>query len=248
MDLTRTPQAARTRLSEVVLNHLTELILSQSLKTGDQLPSEIDLANAFGVSKPPVRDALRHLAAFGVVDLRQGKPATVAALRPDYLSQFFRFAIANDDRSIQDVIFLRRIVECGAVPLAAANITAVEIDRLKDQLVKLDRAKFTEDEWIPLDAEFHRLIAEASRNVLIPHVMIALKGIMEDSIRMLHRQRSVRHPEQTYQRHVDIAEALFRHDPVAAEAAMAAHFDATKDSIALIMSQMPPVTETAPEG
>ncbi len=243
MDLTRTPQAARPRLSEVVLDHLTGLILSKSLKAGDQLPSEIDLANAFGVSKPPVRDALRHLAAFGVVDLRQGKPATVAALRPDYLSQFFRFAIANDKESIQDVIFLRRIVECGAVPLAAENITPAEIVRLKDLLGRLDKAKFTQDEWIPLDAAFHHLIAEASRNVLIPHMMIALKDIMEESIRLLHRQRSVRHPEQTFQRHADIAEALFRHDPVAAEAAMVAHFDATKDSIAAITAAKAAETE-----
>ena len=67
----------RTRVSDTVRQSLMQLVLSEALKPGDDLPSEGDLAERFGVSKPTVRDALRTLAGFGVAEITQGKRTTV---------------------------------------------------------------------------------------------------------------------------------------------------------------------------
>ena len=70
LELESATPAIRPRLSEAVLDHIKEKILSGALLPGDELPSETDLANAFKVSKPTVRDALRHLSVLPAFALR----------------------------------------------------------------------------------------------------------------------------------------------------------------------------------
>ena len=226
-DLTNTPQLGRPRLSDSVLDHLTNQILAGSLKPGDELPSEVELAKAFQVSKPTVRDALRHLSTLGVVDIRQGRPTTVGTLRADALSQFFRFAVAGTRNKFRDVIRLRRALECIAAPIAAETISDAEADVLRAILAKLEAYKHDHDQWVFWDARFHLHIATMSRNVLLPYLMEALLGVMEDTIRALHTRRIARDPEKTYQRHVDLTAAITAHDSARAHALMAEHFDAS---------------------
>lgn len=240
LDLTNAPHVGRPRLSEAVLDHLTDQILAGVLQPGDALPSEVDLAKAFQVSKPTVRDALRYLSALGVVDIRQGRPTTVGRLRADTLSQFFRFAVAGNENKFRDVIQLRRALECVAAPLAAERITDEEIGVLRAILANLEANKHDHDQWVFWDARFHLHIAVVSRNVLLPYLMEALLGVMEDTIRALHTRRIASDPEKTYQRHVDLTDAIASRDPQRALTLMAEHFDA---SLMLIEMQMAAPTD-----
>ncbi len=241
LDLANAPHVGRPRLSEAVLDHLTGQILAGALKPGDELPSEVELATAFQVSKPTVRDALRHLSALGVVEIRQGRPTTVGTLRADALSQFFRFAVAGTENKYRDVIQLRRALECVAAPLAAVNITPEEAEALQAILRKLNACKHNHDEWVHWDARFHLHIAVVSRNALLPYLMEALIGVMEDTIRVLHTRLVARDPEKTYRRHVDLADAILARNPEAALASMEEHFDASMTLIELMrQSQDPP--------
>ena len=123
LQLVSATPAMRPRLSEVVLDHLMEKILAGTLRPGDELPSETELATAFQVSKPTVRDALRHLSALGLVEIRQGRPSTIGQVSPATLSQLFRFTVAGAPHKLQDIIAVRRAIECLAAPAAARNIT-----------------------------------------------------------------------------------------------------------------------------
>ena len=234
LDLSNAPHAGRQRLSEVVLDHLTQQILDGALLPGDALPSEIELANAFQVSKPTVRDALRHLAALGVVEVRQGRPTTVGRLRADALSQFFRFAVAGADSKAKDVIILRRALECISGPLAAEHITEEEAATLTSILKKLEESKEDHDAWVYWDARFHLHIAQVSRNVLLPHLMEAIHGVMEDTIRLLHTRIIKRDPELTYRRHVDLRDAIAGHDADWARKLMEEHFDTSLEIVEML--------------
>jgi GntR family transcriptional repressor for pyruvate dehydrogenase complex len=224
--------AIRPRLSEVVLDHLTEKILAGTLRPGDELPSETELANAFQVSKPTVRDALRHLSALGLVEIRQGRPSTIGQVSPTTLSQLFRFTVSGAPHKLQDIIAVRRAIECLAAPAAARNITDAEVDELRALLEQWSRSTSDYEQCMALDVSFHRLIATASRNVLLPFLMDALRGLMEEVIRAPFKHKVNPHPDKTYQRHLALGNAIALRNPELALSLMEEHFDASSMNLA----------------
>jgi GntR family transcriptional repressor for pyruvate dehydrogenase complex len=225
--------AMRPRLSEVVLDHLMEKILAGTLRPGDELPSETELATAFKVSKPTVRDALRHLSALGLVEIRQGRPSTIGQVSSTTLSQFFRFAVAGAPHKLQDITAARRAIECLAAPAAAININDAEITELRALLAQWQKHTKDYEQWVALDVNFHRLIATASRNVLLPFLMDALRGLMEEVIRAPFARKTRPDPERVYQRHLALGNAIAQRDPKLALALMEEHFDASFMNLAV---------------
>ncbi|PRY19336.1 GntR family transcriptional repressor for pyruvate dehydrogenase complex [Aliiruegeria haliotis] len=231
-------KAARQKLYEVVLENLTEQIISQELSPGDVLPSEAELAEAYGVSKTTVHDALRHLSVFGVVNMRQGRQTTVGTPRAEVLSQFFRFVSGNVKRNVIDIVDIRRILESGCAGLAAQNISDEQCEELSEIIDTLFESRYDKEAWIKQDAAFHHLIAKASGNQMMPYLMTSLQGVIEDTIRVLHDQRNVRDPDQTFKRHKMVADAIISRDSEAAIAAMEVHFRATAATIERIQSDL----------
>jgi len=85
---------------------------------------------------------------------------------------------------------------------------------------------------VVLDVSFHRLIATASRNVLLPFLMDALRGLMEEVMRAPYARKVNRDPEKTYQRHLALGDAIAQRNPKLALALMEEHFDASLTHIA----------------
>src|ERR687897_538781 len=83
---------APSRLGDAVIERLTQAIVDGRLKPGDPLPSEGQIAATFGISKPIAREALRELAAMGVIKVQQAKVSPVRAIDSGPLARFFRFA------------------------------------------------------------------------------------------------------------------------------------------------------------
>jgi GntR family transcriptional repressor for pyruvate dehydrogenase complex len=232
LELVSATPAMRPRLSEVVLDHLMEKILAGTLRPGDELPSETELATAFQVSKPTVRDALRHLSALGLVEIRQGRPSTIGQVSPATLSQLFRFTVSGAPHKLQDIIAVRKAIECLAAPAAAKNITDPEIEELRALLDQWSKSTNDYEQWVMLDVNFHRLIATASRNVLLPFLMDALRGLMEEVIRAPFKHKVNPHPDKTYQRHLALGNAIAQRNPPLALKLMEEHFDASLMNLA----------------
>src|SRR3954470_5069209 len=108
---------------EKVFAFLRERLLAGSLRPGDRLIPERDLAAQLGVSRPILREALRALTVLGVVEIRD-RVGTIVR-RPDLsvLNDFFTFAFAQQSEVIDDVMQARIAIECQAVRLAAQRAT-----------------------------------------------------------------------------------------------------------------------------
>lgn len=232
LELVSATPATRPRLSEVVLDHLMDRILAGTLRSGDELPSETELASAFKVSKPTIRDALRHLSALGLVEIRQGRPSTIGQVNPAVLSQLFRFTVAGAKNKLQDIIAVRRAIECLAAPAAATNITDREIAELRALLDLWSRSTDDHEQCMALDVSFHRLVATASRNVLLPFLMDALRGLMEEVIRAPFKHKANLDPGRTYQRHLALGNAIAQRKPELALLLMQEHFDTSSTNLA----------------
>lgn len=224
----------RAPLSEGVADRLIEMIAAGELKVNDSLPAESDLAARFGVSKPVVREALRQLALYGMVEIRQGRVARVKPLDSSALEGFFRLAVRSDSNGLRDAIDLRRAVEVELAELAAARATLETQRPLEEAFRVMERNVDSLDPWLEGDFAFHMALAHASENAIMQHTIQGLSGVIRYTQRLLGVQTDLRDARKTLKRHQAILDAVLARDVPAAGAAMRAHFDSFRPMLPMI--------------
>ena len=198
----------RRVLREEIRDHLIADILNDRLAPGDRIV-ETRIAQRFGVSQAPVREALRDLELFGFI-----------------VSSPFRGAIVREI-SVEDLVQLypiRAVLEGLAAREAVGRIGEADLKRLEKLIVTMRRTALRGDTRGAVEADFafHVIIVEASGNWLLRQVWerMALATTTFLTISKSHRSLSV-----IAERHVLVLEALRAGDPEAAEKAMRAHID-----------------------
>ncbi len=137
-------------LRDVVFNTLRQAILTGELKPGERL-MEIHLANRLGVSRTPIREAIRKLELEGLVTMIPRKGAEVAQIT---------------EKSMSDVLEVRRAMDALCAELACERITDEELSQLKDACARFEQAVHTEDikKIAQADVELHDIILQATGN------------------------------------------------------------------------------------
>ncbi|MBS7699211.1 MULTISPECIES: FadR/GntR family transcriptional regulator [unclassified Chelatococcus] len=229
---------APVRLGEAVIEKLTQAILDGRLKPGDALPSEGRIAASFGVSKQVAREAIRELAAMGVVHIQQGKVTRIRDLDAEPLGRFFRFAVRGSATGINEAIELRRILEPPTTRLAAKARSEAELANLGAILARMEESLGDVPSWIEADLDFHEAVGTMSGNRLLKFQIRALRPIISE-IMEIFNSRGNRGPaewRETYERHVRIFEAIKAGDANAAFNAMSQHFEAADAAVKELFS------------
>ena len=214
----------RKKLFEQVAEHLEAQILAGGLRPGDRLPPERDLQARFGVGRPAIREALISLQKSGLVELSNGAPARVATPTAQGVLAGVNPAVrqmltsAQGHRHFQDV---RLFFETGLARRAATDANADQLVLLKAALDDNEAAIGARDLFIETDVAFHFVLAQMTGNP----VFVALHDSMSS---WLKQQRAVTldvegQDQTAFEAHQCIYEAIARHDPDAAEAAMRTH-------------------------
>jgi DNA-binding GntR family transcriptional regulator len=148
-------------LSEVVSEQIRGRILDGTLKPGERLVED-RLSAELGVSRVPVREALRGLSAEGLVTLLPRRGATVVEVTPE---------------TVTELVEVRALLEGLNARLAAQRHDPEIVAQLKDTLARGNEAAKTgtAEELARLNAEFHERLAEASRNSVLSDVMRGLR-------------------------------------------------------------------------
>jgi GntR family transcriptional regulator, transcriptional repressor for pyruvate dehydrogenase complex len=223
----------QTRLGEAVSEHLARAILDGTLKLGDVLPSEGKIAETFGVSKQIAREAIRELAAIGIVQVQQGKVSRVCDLSVEPLSRIYQFAMGRTERGLREVTQVRRILEPEIARMAAEHRSEADVARLQHALDEMRFSVGDVTRWIDADLAFHETLGDISGNSFLKLQLTALREV----VRQVHVAFNARKKRgqadwlATLQRHVDIFEAVARADPDGAFMAMKAHFEAADEAI-----------------
>jgi GntR family transcriptional repressor for pyruvate dehydrogenase complex len=232
-DLFGSAEIIPMRLGQAVIERLSEAILDGRLKPGDPLPSEGQIAAACGISKQIAREAIRELAAMGVIQIQQGKVARVRSLDAEPLGRFFRFAVRASKEGLGEAVEMRRLLEPPIARLAALRRTADDVARLDAILERMQAALLDAPAWIEADLDFHEAIAEMSGNRLLRLQMRGLRPILQDVMRLFNarRKRSKAEWRETLERHARVVVAIRSGDGDAAFRAMEHHFEAAQDAI-----------------
>jgi GntR family transcriptional repressor for pyruvate dehydrogenase complex len=225
----------RKSAAEGVVSQIIDLIRSGNLKARDRLPSEAELARAFQVSRPVVREALRGLAILGVVETRQGGRCFVTDLTVNLLMAPLQFVISLDEASVDSIHEARLLVESGMIRRAVGRISDRDFAKL-DEMVEAG-FDLSDDPvgFRMLDQEFHRTLNRLSGN---PFLETVAQSFYE--LGMEYRRMATEIPgliDRSAVEHRAIIEALKLGDPDAAEAAMAAHLKSIHDTTVEVMRQ-----------
>jgi DNA-binding GntR family transcriptional regulator len=154
----------KVTLTEQAADIIRDSIISGKFKPGQRL-NEIKIATEMGVSRLPVREALRLLQQESLVDSIPNKGVFVATL---------------SFHDIQEIFTLRAVIEGLAIKLAVNYITDEEIDELQDVYAEMVQAASVSDDiqLIRLDLEFHRLIAKFSRHSYVYRIFNYIRGLV----------------------------------------------------------------------
>lgn len=222
------------RLGDTLIARITQAIHDGRLKPGDALPSEARLAASFGVSKPIAREAIRQLAAMGVVNIQQGKVTRVQALDAAPLDRFFRFAVRGRRTGLTEAVELRRILEPPIAAHSAERRSAADVERLDYILARMEAALGDVPRWIEADLDFHEAVAASSGNRLLDFQIRGLRPVIREVMEIFNSReaRTAADWRKTYQRHVLVVDAIRAGDSAAAAGAMNKHFEAAEAAIA----------------
>lgn len=217
------------RLSNSVIRQIEQLILRGILRPGERLPSERDLAERLGVSRPSLRDAIADLADRGLLVSRAGSGIFVAEVLGSAFSPALTQLFSTHDEAVFDYIAFRRDMEGLAAERAATYGSATDLKLIDTIFGKMETAHQKRDpsDEAQLDAEFHMAIIEASHNVIMLHMLRSMFELLRQGVfynrQVMFRNRMTR--DQLLDQHRAINAAIQARDPVAARAAVAAHLD-----------------------
>jgi len=240
-----TQALAPVRLADGVLAELSGAILDGRLPEGGALPSEARLAARFGVSKQVVREAIRQLAALGIVEIGQGRATRVVAMTGEPLGRFWRFAVGDTAAGLREAVELRRMLEPQVARLAAERATEDGLIDLAAALARMEAAIADPTHWMQADLDFHATLARLAGNRLVRLQMHGLRPVIE---RVMQRMNAIatREPADwrtTFERHARVQRAVMARDADAAQAAMLDHFAAAEGAIAAIFTHAGEPTE-----
>ena len=217
------------KLSHSVIRQIELLILRGILRPGERLPSERDLSEKLGVSRPSLREAIGALQDSGLLVSRAGAGIFVADVLGSAFSPALARLFASHDEAVFDYISFRRDMEGLAAERAATLASDTDlrvIDAVFQRMVAAHGKRNSADE-AGLDAEFHLAIIEASHNVIMLHMMRSMYQLLRDGVfynrQVMFKQRTTR--DDLLNQHRAINDALQARDAAASRAAVQAHLN-----------------------
>jgi GntR family galactonate operon transcriptional repressor len=211
-------------LTQTAVDRIAAWIVGGEFAPGDVLPTEAEVGARLGVSRTVVREAMRTLAAKGMVIVRRRLGTHVAPL--DGWSLFdpqvlrWRMALGADARFIDDLVEFRLGIEPLAAAMAARN-PAFPADRLNAAFARMAAAADAPDgeaAWHAADLAFHQTILSGARNQFLQHLAPMIANTLQASFRL--SVLSLDSARASLPMHRAAADAIIARDPEAAQAAL----------------------------
>lgn len=212
----------KSTLSQQVLEEFIYLLMNNKLKPGDKLPSEMEMMEDFGVSRPVLRETLSSLETLGIIKRR---PRGGTYITDSIGNGPFEAMLALFINDIAAILEARMTLELGLVTIAAEKITSDELDQLKQTIESIEAN--VDNDYGHRDKEFHRIIAQSVSNPLVDGMIHSLLISHEKTDSLI----KYREPGITIEHHRSIYEALKERNPNKAFQAMYKHLVYVRNKI-----------------
>lgn len=213
----------RVPLAAEVARRLVDYLLSGGVEPGARMPSERQLAEAFGVGRSAVREAIAALTLIGLIEVRHGDGTFLK--RPDspLLPQVVEWGLLLGEKRTIDLVEARQLIEVDIAGLAALRRSEddlADLGRILSRMEWESRAGAESSAFVDADVEFHLRLADAAGNSALRDVLTSVQALLRAWI---GRVIAEGYRDVSYAEHVPILEAVRAQDERAAEQAMDAH-------------------------
>ena len=223
------------KIASAVDQQIEELILQGILRPGDRLPSERDLAERLGVSRPSLREAISNLQNKGLLESRAGSGIFVTEVLGSAFSSALVTLFAGHDRAVFDYVSFRRDMEGLAAERATQCGSDTDLQVIDAIFRKMETAHAEGDDVreARLDAEFHLSIMEASHNVVMLHMMRSMFDLLRSGVfynrQIIFEQRTSR--DALLAQHRAINSAIQAREPDVARTAVVDHMNYVEQAL-----------------
>ncbi len=241
------------RLSQLIEDSIKDMILIGELSPGSRLPNEQELSRQFGVSTVTIREALRGLEAFGVIQKKRGKGGGifVAQAEKQVVGDVIQSFLSINKTSSADINEVRAMLEPKTAKLAAARITKSDLKQLENNIISCQKKinvnsqVLSQEEFLFIEernVDFHRLIAEATHNIILALTISYIEDFLF-SFKKANITADMQFSRENIDGHWKIYRALADHDEQQAEAMMIQHvtsvgtYLSTKDGKSSLIKQ-----------
>ena len=150
-------------------------IQNGNLREGDKLPGEAELAEKLGVGRSSIREGINRLAAYGLVEVRQGHGTFIADNLIENLSKIVCYLPILEN--LDAMLSVRRILECGCMKIVCGNISPADCDEL-ERLSLLLSMEYDIKTRLDADKNFHNIIISASHNILLIRIYETISSLI----------------------------------------------------------------------
>lgn len=209
----------RQSLNEQLMELLVSSIVRGDLPAGSKLPPEADLASDFGVSRNTLRESLKILEVFGIIESRHGQGTFISEFAPKRIPNIQIIQLLSENQSVHALMDARLVVEPGLAELAAQRRTDEEIDRIRASLGMIFRGETRQVQDL-----FHMQVALAAKcsmmssflEMLFLQLQYSPYPALQDSVTADFNAAEIREHEL-------ILESIIDRDGTEARARMARH-------------------------
>lgn len=223
------------KVSAIVAEQIIAAIKRGDYPVGSKLPSENELAERMGVSRPTIREALSALTAVGLIESKPGSGNYVRG--PSEALERELFLLIEDEASCIEIMEARELLEPPVASLAARKRTPDHVEKLQEIHSELKKVARTNDfdAYFTVDKEFHLALVEAAGNTLLAAVLTPLVNTMDQKLyREFTRDYYFKNQlglEEVASLHDEILEAVVAGKSAVAARKMREHWERMREAV-----------------
>lgn len=210
-------KAERYTLSKLVVQNLKQYMAERKMTLGDKLPAERELAQLMNVSRAILREALRSLESAGILEIRHGEGAFLAANSIAPLLEQLKFSASMSGANGAELLQIRHMLEASAIDEQTAQGGVFPIEEMERLLAEI-RSSADDAAWAEADASFHLAIVRSLGNE-------SLTALAELFIRQTDSPSAASRRSEAEQEHVQYVQALRNRDTEQAKKLLRAHLE-----------------------
>lgn len=210
-------------LNQEIQEYIKDYIVENQLRAGDALPSEGQIAQNMGVSRSPVREAVKALQSLGIIEAKQGEGLFVREWNLDPVLETLNYGMRVSPTALRELYEIRTWLEISVIDNVVTNITEEELIELDIIMLRLQQAIKAEDAYTHLDKEFHETLLGVSRNETLVKLFnafwLAFDNYGDEILVSKDYERVIRE-------HKAVLDAIKKRDAQLAREMLAKHFEA----------------------
>ncbi|MDP7416874.1 MAG: FadR/GntR family transcriptional regulator [Desulfobacterales bacterium] len=233
------------KISDEIIDQFKNLLGRGELKPGDKLPSERELSELTGVSRPPLREALNALQAMGFIEIQPRTGIIVKSITEKPVETPLSRLIAEDIDKVFEALEVRRAMEGWSAYLAAKRANKKDIERI-EEIIHKDQANLKKNrDDAKTDADLHVTISTATHNTILSHLMATWYSLLWDTQKLSRKKifKKKGNLKMITDQHLRLFEAIKNKDPEAASREARMHIEFVENELKKIIGEESPLPQ-----